>query len=165
MSTLDQIREGFHLVWDSLAEGWESLRQSASHALTWFRPEDRAEEKGTALANLLDNCPRWSLLAAELIENDEQVRVRLEVPGMEPGNFEIQVVNNVLVIRGNKQIEHEQTEERYFLLERAYGSFERAIQLPSEVDGERAAARYKRGVLTVTLPKRQSQKVQRISIA
>lgn len=165
MSTLDQIRDGFHHAWDSLAEGWNSLRQRASHALTQFSPGKTQAEFEPSSERLLENASRWALLAAEVKEDDKQVQVRLEAPGMEPDDFEIQVINNVLVVSGDKQVEREQTSGRYYLLERAYGSFERAIQLPAEVEEDDAKASYRRGVLAISLPKKQQRSVRRIEIS
>jgi HSP20 family protein len=91
--------------------------------------------------------------------------VNLEVPGMEAGDFDIEVVEDLLVIRGEKRVEREDTGGgRYFLLERAYGAFERAIHLPAEVEQDRAEANYRRGVLSVSLPKRNRHWSRRVSV-
>ena len=72
---------------------------------------------------------------------------------MEREDFTVQVVDDVLVVQGQKRSKREETRGRYHVLECAYGRFERAIALPAAVDPDAAAATYRRGVLTVDLPK------------
>jgi HSP20 family protein len=165
MSTLNQIRHGLHQAIDSLAEGWYALRQRASHALTHFALRPGNGESEAPEATLLHSAARWSVLAADVHEDDDRILVNLEVPGMNPEDFEIEVVDDLLVIRGEKHVEQERTGGgRYFLLERAYGVFERAIHLPAEIDQDRVQARYRRGVLSVTLPKRDRNPSRRVKV-
>jgi len=84
-------------------------------------------------------------------ETDEEVRVTAELPGLEEKDFELHLGEDELVLSGEKQVEHD--DRRRGRWERSYGRFYRSIPLPCEVDGERASARFKNGVLTVTLPK------------
>jgi HSP20 family protein len=165
MSTLDQVRHGFQHAWDSLAEGWHALRQRAAHALTRFTPIHAADETQTLPAQLIQNASHWGVLAAELKETEDRVVVKLEAPGMDPEDFEIDVVDDILVVRGHKDIENEAAEGRYYLLERAYGAFERAFRLPAEVDQNRASAQYNRGVLTISLPKSDHNISRRVVIS
>jgi HSP20 family protein len=91
-------------------------------------------------------------------EEDTQVVVRLEAPGMEREDFDISVVQGrTLVVRGEKRVEREESRGRYHVIESAFGLFERVIALPVEVSDDGARARYRRGVLTVTLPKAGSE--------
>lgn len=159
MSTLSQIREGLSRAWDSITEGWRELREMAAEALTRFQP--------TADSN--DNLPqhrsvRWGLLAAEVADDDRDVVVKLEVPGMRPDDFELEVVGDVLVVRGEKRVSWDNRVGDFYVSERAYGRFERAVQLPASVDESEAKARYDAGVLTVRLPKTQPRKRARITI-
>lgn len=161
MSTLDQIRHGFQNAIESLAEGWNALRQRASQALTRFTHHP----KGTSAEDqLMASASRWGLLAAEIKEEPEQIVVKLEAPGMEADQFEIEVFDDILVVRGEKTAEREQTSGRYYMLERAYGAFERALRLPAPVDESRAEARYRNGVLTIRLPKVQPHGRRKITI-
>lgn len=164
MSTLDQLHHGFHQAWHSLAEGWHALRERAAHALTYFTPQRTKGELQTVDEQLLVNASRWGLLAAEVREEEDQIRVRLEAPGMEPDQFDIEVIDDVLVVRGEKHAEREQNSGRYYLLERAYGAFERAIRLPAAVDQGKAKANYRHGVLSITLPKTQRARARRIAV-
>jgi HSP20 family protein len=95
----------------------------------------------------------WGVLAAEVYDNDDSIAVRLEVPGMNREDFELQVLENILVVRGEKQARRERTEGQYRISECAYGRFERAIPLPAAVDAGKASASYRRGVLHVELPR------------
>ena len=77
-----------------------------------------------------------------------------ELPGIDEKNVEVKVANGVLTIKGEKQEEKEEKKKDYYLRERNYGSFERSFQLPEGVDADKIEANFKKGVLTVTLPKK-----------
>lgn len=164
MSTLDQIRDGFGRALYNLAEGWHQLRQRTANALTHFTPRRSGGELETGRERVALDAPRWGLLAAEINEDDEQLVVRLEAPGLDPDDFDIQVVDDYLVVRGEKRVEREQQHAHYHVMECAYGRFERALPLPVPVDESRTRASYRRGVLTVTLPKARPAERNRITI-
>lgn len=159
MSTLSQIREGLSRAWDSITEGWRELREMAAEALTRFHPSPDDAEALPQRRSV-----RWGLLAAEVAEDDKDVVVRLEVPGMSSEDFDLEVVGDVLVVRGEKRVSRDNRAGDFYVSERAYGRFERAVQLPSSVDESRARARYDAGVLTVRLPKVESGRRSRIAI-
>ncbi len=165
MSTLQQLRHGLGTAWDSLADGWRQLRERAGQALTRFSPVRRRGELETADEQVLERAARWGLMAAEVKETDDEVIVRLEAPGLEPGDFDISVIDDILVVRGEKHLERQEQRGRYHVMECAYGAFERAIELPASVDDSRAKARYRRGVLRITLPKARSSRTRRIDVA
>lgn len=164
MSTMDQIRGGLERAWEGMAEGWRELRERAGHALTRFQPGRGGGDVETWEQQQALGASRWGLLAAEVREDDDEVIVKLEVPGMDPDGFELHVADNVLVVQGEKRVEREQRSGRYYLMERAYGHFERAIPLPSLVQEEQASAQYRRGILQVHLPKSARAKVRRIEV-
>ncbi len=95
------------------------------------------------------------MLAAEVFADDSRVVVRMEIPGMKRSDLDIEVMDDLLVVRGRKRMERETSHGRYHVLECAYGSFERAIPLPARVDENRARARYRKGVLRIELPKQK----------
>jgi HSP20 family protein len=107
----------------------------------------------------------WGVLAAEVSDDGDKVVVRLEAPGMAKDDFDLQVMDGYLVVRGEKRLEREETKGRYHVTECAYGHFERAIPLPDEVDTAKASASYKRGVLRVELPKDASHRRAPIKVA
>ena len=164
MSTFAEIGEGLERAWDSIADGWRQLRQRATHALTHFKPLNRKGELETAEEVFLQRSLRWGLLAADVSEGDTEVNVRLEAPGLEADNFDIHVLGKVLVVRGEKQVQHANIEGRFHVMECAYGSFERAVPLPVEVDESAAKASYRRGVLHIKLPKKATAAVRRIEV-
>jgi HSP20 family protein len=165
MSTLDQMRDGLHRAWDNVADGWRQLSERASSALTRFNPVRHADQLQTADEQLVAHASRWGLLAAEVTETDKEVVVRLEVPGMERDDFDLDVVDGrYLVVRGEKRAERQEQRGRYYVMERAYGSFERAIPLPAMVEEGGTSARYRRGVLQVTLPKAAAARARRINV-
>lgn len=88
----------------------------------------------------------------DLVEEGDVLRVTAELPGLDPSkDFEVELIGDRLTLKGEKRLESEDRRRGY--VERAYGSFHRAIQLPCEVDPDQVSAAYKDGVLTVTLPK------------
>jgi HSP20 family protein len=164
MSTYEQFRQGLQNMWDNISEGWQHLRENASSALTRFNPIKRKDNLQTAQDIAMLNGARWALLAAELEESPDAISVRLEVPGMEVADFDIAVVDEQLIIRGEKQASREQKSGRYHIMECAYGSFERRIALPAAVYEDKAKAHYRRGILTVTLPKQAQHQRRRIEV-
>ena len=154
---IDDIRQGFGSLWDSVAEGWDRLRQGAAGALTRFRPGDKSNLPASADvddAPFLPG-PSWAMLGGDVFEDDRRVVVRLEAPGMERDDFDVQVVGDALVVRGEKKFERESTEGRWRVLQCAYGSFHRSVPLPAAVRADEAKASYRNGVLRVELPKRE----------
>lgn len=89
----------------------------------------------------------------DMKDTDKDVVVTAELPGVEMKDINISMKDNMLVLTGEKKQEKEEKEKSYYRMERSYGSFYRALELPCEVDKEAIDAVYKDGVLTVTLPK------------
>lgn len=144
-------------LWDNVAEGWRHLWESARGALTRFKPGEKTNlpkpeevEDESFLPSL-----GWAMLGGEVFEDDQRIVVRLEVPGMEKSDLDIQVEDDQLVVAGEKRFERESTEGRWHTLQCAYGSFRRVIPLPAPVKSEEARASYRNGVLRVELPKRE----------
>jgi HSP20 family protein len=98
-------------------------------------------------------------------ETDTELRVTVELPGMDEKDVDVSLDRGVLAIRGEKKTEHQEKGKRAHWVERSYGTFQRAIPLPIEaVDQDTINASFKKGVLTVTLPKtadvkRQARKI------
>jgi HSP20 family protein len=91
--------------------------------------------------------------SVDLAETDNEYVVTAEVPGLQEKDVEVILDNDVLTLRGEKRAEREEKKKNYHLTERSYGQFQRVIPLPHGVDREKAAASFKSGVLTITLPK------------
>ena len=78
--------------------------------------------------------------------------------------MDIEVVDRVLTLKGNKKEEHEEKTKRFHRIERRFGSFCRSLKLPDEVESEKIEAAYKDGVLTVTIPKGESAKPKKVEV-
>ena len=102
--------------------------------------------------------------AVDVAETPEQVTVKAEVPGLDPKEIDISLVGDLLTIKGEKKSEREEKKENYHLVERSYGSFSRALRLPAAVDADKIEARYDKGVLAVTCPKKEGVKPKAITI-
>ena len=87
-------------------------------------------------------------------ENEKEIIVKADLPGMVEKDINLTIHNGVLSLRGEKKSEHTDQRENYHVMERSYGSFQRSIRLPETIDEDKAEARFDKGVLTITLPKR-----------
>jgi len=105
----------------------------------------------------------WSP-SMDISETKDSLIVRAEVPGMDQKDIRISLQENLLTITGEKRREKEETEERYYRVERSYGDFTRGVRLPVGVDGSKVVATFKNGLLTVTLPKTPAAKGTTIPI-
>ena len=104
------------------------------------------------------------MLGGDVFEDDKRVVVRVEVPGMDKKDLDIEVQGDVLVVRGEKRFERESSEGRYRVLQCAYGSFRRVVPLPTPVLADKATAKYKDGVLRVELPKVNTGKPRKLTV-
>jgi HSP20 family protein len=89
----------------------------------------------------------------DLAETDKEIKVIADLPGMDDKDIEVKLNNDSLTIRGEKKEENEDKGKGYYHVERSYGSFSRTIPLPVEIEREKADAHFKKGVLTVKIPK------------
>jgi HSP20 family protein len=100
----------------------------------------------------------------DLSETDGQVVVKAALPGIQPEDVDISVIDGVLTIEGETKSEEKSEAENYHRREIRYGAFSRAITLPTEVDDARAEAEFRDGVLTVTLPKAEEARPKQIKV-
>jgi HSP20 family protein len=100
----------------------------------------------------------------DVTETDKEVKVSADIPGVESRNIDVSVEDGMLTIKGEKKYEREQKEKGQYRVERGYGSFERAIELPAAVDESKAKAEFDKGVLRLTLPKRAGAQSRRRKI-
>lgn len=91
-------------------------------------------------------------------EDEAMIHISAEIPGMDENDVEVLLDENVLTLKGEKKEETEKKEEGRIYTESSYGAFTRRIPLPVEVDRDKVAAAYQKGVLTVTLPKTEKAK-------
>ena len=159
---IDDIKQSVNTLWASATEGWRRLRQSAADSLTPFKATDGASLPARSVVDDDFYLPSlgWSMLGGNVFEDDQRVVVRLEVPGMEKENFNIEVMDDMLLVRGQKRFERESSEGRYRLLQCAYGSFRREISLPAPVQAGKTEATYRNGVLRIELPKAKTERAR-----
>ena len=86
-------------------------------------------------------------------ESEKEIKVSAELPGMDDKDIDISLSENELTIKGEKKEEKEEKKENYYHMERSYGSFSRTLPLPCKVESDKVEAQFKKGVLTITLPK------------
>ena len=100
----------------------------------------------------------------DVVRKGDDIEVRASVPGVDPGDIQITVENDVLTIRGQTASEKETAEGDFLMRERRSGSFHRALRLPDTVDVDRAETGYDNGVVTISFPKLESKKAKRLSL-
>jgi HSP20 family protein len=106
---------------------------------------------------------RWAP-AMDLVETDDHLVVKADLPGLDKDDVEIEVSDRVLTISGERKTEHEEREGGYYRVERAYGSFSRSLSLPEGVDADKVEAEFDKGVLEVRVPKPSERKPHRVEI-
>ena len=99
--------------------------------------------------------------AVDVYEDEHKVTLKIEVPGIDEKDIDVQVENNVLTVHGERKIEKE---ENYRRVERQYGSFTRTFTLPPTVETEAVSATYDKGVLKIALPKKAEAKPKQIKV-
>ena len=92
--------------------------------------------------------------AVDVVEGKKDITVKVELPGLDEKDVEVLLSDDVLTIRGEKKQEKEESTGDYYRMERTYGRFERAIPLPENVDPAGIEAKFKKGVLSIQMPKR-----------
>ncbi|MGE4488364.1 MAG: Hsp20/alpha crystallin family protein [Kiritimatiellales bacterium] len=129
---------------DSYPAVWNSglLHRSIDDLLSDFFGNSPMDYQAGAIA------PRF-----EVSETDDAVVIDAELPGMDEKDIELTLQDNVLTIKGEKKKEEETKKKNYYVSERSYGRFQRSLQLGTDIDADKIAASFKKGVLTVTVPK------------
>jgi HSP20 family protein len=106
---------------------------------------------------------QW-LPAVDILEKDDQVIVRADLPGLKKEDVEVAVEGDLLTIRGSRQEEKEVKEKDYYRSERSMGEFERTIALPDGVSTESIHASYQNGVLEVVIPRPNAPTSKRVQV-
>jgi HSP20 family protein len=131
--SLFNLRDQFDRMFDSMMRGWP---------MPW-RDAPRLDMGG------FDFTPR-----VDTAETDAAYEVTAELPGCDEKDIKLSLDGSMLSISGEKKAEREEKKKDYVMTERSYGSFKRAFTLPDNVDAEKIAAKFEKGVLKVTLPKK-----------
>ena len=88
----------------------------------------------------------------DVLESKDEIIVKVEVPGIEPKEINVQLADQILTISGEKKYEQEEKDEKFYRMERAMGSFSRSVRLPTAVELGKVIAAFKNGLLTGTIP-------------
>lgn len=100
----------------------------------------------------------------DITESENSISVKAELPGLEPKDIEVEAKGDLLILKGQKKMEEERKEEKFYCQERFSGSFQRAFRLPSEVQPDKVDAVFKNGILTINIPKSEESKQRKIEI-
>ena len=100
----------------------------------------------------------------DIYEDEHNITLKLEVPGLQEKDLDIQLENNTLTVKGERKFEKEEKEENFHRIERRYGAFARSFTLPNTVDPENVQANYESGILKITLAKRAEAKPKQIKV-
>src|SRR5688572_481925 len=94
--------------------------------------------------------------AVDILETEREITINAELPGVEGKDVSVSLENNVLTLKGQRRSRREISGENYHRMERAYGSFCRSFSIPAFIDEENVTAEFRNGLLTITLPKKDS---------
>ena len=102
----------------------------------------------------------------DVSETDKEIKVSVELPGMDEKDIDVSLTRDTLTIKGEKKEEKEEQGKDYYRMERSYGSFTRSVPLPVEVDTDKVQATFNKGVLDITLPKtaRAIQEMKKVPV-
>jgi HSP20 family protein len=146
-SALAQLRENIHEV---LNRWLQRLKRESS---------DSKDNRRRLPAFFRDGDP-----AIRLEETDDEIVVLAEMPGLDPEDFKVEATDDRLILRGQKEVESEERDPRYYYAERMFGAFTRTIALPCQVNVSRANATYRNGLLRIVLPKTEHAKANRVRV-
>ena len=106
---------------------------------------------------------RW-IPSMDLVESDNDLVLRADLPGMSEDDVQIEIKDNVLTVSGERRSEHEDKQESFYRAERSFGHFARSLTLPEGVDPDSVQATFNNGVLEVRVPKPAERKPHRVAI-
>lgn len=111
-----------------------------------------------------ESTPRLWAPAVDVSENEQEIVLQAELPGMKKEDIDLQLTGDTLTLRGERKLESAQRGEQYHRLERQYGAWQRTFQIEVPIDAQQVVAHYEHGVLTVHLPKQATVKPRQIAI-
>src|SRR4051794_23964528 len=136
--------------WEPVAE-LNTIQNEMNRLFNTFVDPSAPTGRGNATAR------RW-LPPMDLVETPDHYVLRADLPGLSEADVNVQLEDNVLTISGERTAEHDDRQEGYYRLERAFGTFSRSLTLPDGVDPDSVQAHFDRGVLDIRIPKPQPKK-------
>jgi HSP20 family protein len=100
----------------------------------------------------------------DVSETDKTIELKMDIPGLQPGDFDIELSDNLITISGERKVEETREERPFHVVERRYGSFSRTVTLPCAVEHKDVNATYKDGVLEVSLTKVPGAQTKKITV-
>jgi len=142
--------------WEPVAE-LNTIQNEMNRLFNTFFDQPAPTSRGGASGR------RW-MPAMDLLETGDHYLLRADLPGLSDDDVNLQLQDNVLTISGERRPEHDEDEEGYYRLERAFGSFARSLTLPDGVDPDGVQAHFDRGVLEIRIPKPEQRKPRQVQI-
>lgn len=102
--------------------------------------------------------------AVDIYETGDSIVIKAELPDVDQKDIDVRIEDNTLILRGERKHEDEVKKENYHRIERYFGTFQRSFTLPATINQEKVEANCEKGVLTITLPKKEEKKPKQISI-
>ena len=141
---------------------WDPARETMTLREAMNRLFDEAFTQPFSL--LREGGSAWSSPAIDMYQTDNDVVVKAALPGIKADDVHINISGDILTIKGEAQQEEEKQEKSWYMRERRWGTFERAIRLPTAVIADRAKADFESGILTINLPKSKEGRPKTITI-
>lgn len=137
---MDRLFEDFFGGFGLELPAWPALTNGGASRAVWLKPN------------------------VDIAATDKEYTINVELPGVAEKDVEVELDGDTLKIRGEKKQEKEDKGRDYYAVERSYGSFQRVLSLPEDVDEAGIRATFKNGVMTVTLPRKESARTHRKQI-
>ncbi len=120
---------------------------------------------GPSLPSLFKESFGNGMPSVDVLEKDGNLIFKVELPGMDEKDIQLQLEGNILTIKGERKLENEEDRKDYHRMESFYGSFARSFTLPNTVDLDKVKADYKNGILKITVPQRPEAKARAIPVS
>lgn len=144
---------------------FDPFREMESMQRQMDRLFDEMITYGTPSGSELSRAEGFSFTpAAEIQETPEEIKLKMELPGIEPKDLDVKVTAEAVAIRGERKSESKQNDKGIHRSEFRYGSFQRVIPLPTRVQNDRVQAEFQHGVLCLTLPKAEEEKNRVVTV-
>ena len=102
--------------------------------------------------------------AVDILESEEAITLKADIPGVKVEDIDIKVENNTLTLSGHRKFEKDEKVKGFHRIERSYGDFVRSFALPPTVETDKVGAEYRNGVLAITLPKKETSKPRQVKV-